>query len=80
MGRHNLSSKFQKLVRCDWAEMYFNKIMALRDITNDVTCQNQVKEFLDLVENQWWPEFNKFQNNTVLPLKRLSRSSDQRTT
>lgn len=54
-GRHNLSIKFQKLVRCDWPEMYFNKIMALRDITDDVACQNQVAEFLDLIENQWWP-------------------------
>ena len=60
VGRHNLANKFQRLVRSDWAEMYFNKIMAVRDITDDVACQNQVKEFIDLLEQQWWPEYEKF--------------------
>ena len=45
-GHTNLSNKFQKLVLCDWAEMYFSQIMALRDITNDIICQNQIREFI----------------------------------
>jgi len=73
-----LMRRFQRLVRVDCAELYFNTVMALENIADDVGCQNQVADFCKYVEEVVWPEYWSFHENTIKKTRRMSRSLNDR--
>lgn len=70
----SLIKKFKRLVRVDCAELYFTPLIALPDISDEVSCQDRVAEFVDFMDTKVWPNYHEFHTNTMLKTRRLSRS------
>lgn len=52
-----LIKNFRRIVRTDNAELFFSKNMALKDITCERECREQVYEMIRLVEDKIFPEY-----------------------
>lgn len=56
----SILKKFRMLIRLDSPELFFNKVMALDDITCEKQCLDQVKQLVDLIEKEIWPKHVEF--------------------
>ena len=70
---HTLIKNFRRIVRTDNAELFFSKNMSLKDITCEKQCRDQVNELINLVDQKLYPEYIKFHNEVVQPVKTMSR-------